>query len=115
MLPDVRIILRDIRGAIEEIESFTSGMDEATFKKQVVVRNATHWSLAVIGEAMRRLRDLDMRTAETISEWDRIIRFRNQILHGYSVIKFDVTWRVVQTKLPVLRREVDALLAEADI
>lgn len=49
-------------------------------------------------------------TAERITEWHRIIAFRNQLIHGYGVIKNELTWDIVQSKLPVLRRDVQTLL-----
>jgi uncharacterized protein with HEPN domain len=34
------------------------------------------------------------------------------LIHGYADVDDRLVWDVVESKLPVLRREVDALLAE---
>jgi uncharacterized protein with HEPN domain len=32
------------------------------------------------------------------------------IIHGYDTLKNDVTWMIVQEKLPILRKELEDLL-----
>ena len=41
---------------------------------------------------------------------ESIIAFRNQLIHGYGVIRNEITWDIIEKKLPVLRADVDALL-----
>ena len=38
------------------------------------------------------------------------IRFRHVLVHGYDVVDPDITWAILQEKLPVLRNEVEGLL-----
>jgi hypothetical protein len=33
-------------------------------------------------------------------------------MHGYGVIKNNITWNIVETKLPILVRELSSLLGE---
>jgi uncharacterized protein with HEPN domain len=66
----------------------------------------------IIGEAMSQLRDFDNTTALRISEYLRIIGFRNQIIHGYGKIDDEITWRIIHDKLPILRQELESLLRE---
>ena len=61
---------------------------------------------------MSRLRDGDRETVERISEHWRIIGFRNQIIHGYGKLDVEISWRIIQDKLPILRHQVELLLAE---
>jgi len=49
-----------------------------------------------------------------ISNSSRIISFRNRLIHGYATISDHVVWGVLETNLPVLNREVKALLENAD-
>lgn len=63
---------------------------------------------------MGRLLKVDPATATRISEHRRIISFRNVLIHGYSAIDNEIVWSIVETKLPILRAEVDALLAQPD-
>ena len=50
--------------------------------------------------------------AARISDATRIIAFRNVLIHGYSLVKHDLVWSVVQNELPKLMREVEGLLRE---
>ena len=47
-----------------------------------------------------------------ISEYQRIISFRNVLIHNYADVDSLLVWDVVETKLPILINEVEALLAE---
>ncbi len=40
------------------------------------------------------------------------ISFRNRLIHGYFTVDDRVVWDVVQVHLPLLRREIEALLEE---
>ena len=55
---------------------------------------------------------LDEKLAARLSEYRRIIAFRNILIHGYADVDDRLVWDVATTKLSVLRREVDALLSE---
>jgi uncharacterized protein with HEPN domain len=77
-----------------------------------LLRAGIYYEFVVVGEALSQLRELDEATAERISEHWRIVGFRNQIIHGYAKIDDEITWRIIRDKLPVLRRELEELLAE---
>jgi uncharacterized protein with HEPN domain len=78
-----------------------------------IQRAAVEREFEVIGEALARLAKLDVELAAQISEHERIIAFRNILIHGYAEVDDRLVWDVVETKLPVLRREIDALLGGA--
>ena len=53
----------------------------------------------------------DPTTASKISEHQRIIAFRNILIHGYAEIDHRIVWSVLELKLPVVRREAESLLS----
>jgi uncharacterized protein with HEPN domain len=65
-----------------------------------------------MGEALRQLDERDHETASKITEFKRIIGFRNILIHGYSLVKHDRVWSIVENQLPALLAEVEAVLAE---
>mgnify|MGYP001562582690 CR=1 FL=1 len=69
-------------------------------------------SLEIIGEAIGQLGKVDPVAVEGITAHRQIVAFRNILAHGYSAVDDTVVWDVLQINLPVLRREVDAKLAE---
>jgi len=65
----------------------------------------------IIGEALSQLRLRDESMVEHITESHRIIGFRNQIVHGYRKLDDAISWRIVETKLPVLIGDLKRLMA----
>ena|SRR5437764_834337 len=107
-----RKLLQDALEAAIAVEEFTHGRVFEELSKEKLLRSAIYWQFALIGEALARLQKLDKGTFNRISESWRIVGFRNQILHGYDVIQDNITWQIIQDKLPILRRELKELLAE---
>lgn len=112
MPPEARQYLLDIRAAAIGIRSRAADLTAEAFRADAWFLSAVNWNFAVIGEAMSKLRDTDLETASRVSEWQKIVQFRNQLIHGYTQIDPDITWRIVQSKLPILLDEVEALPAE---
>jgi len=107
-------LLSDILEAGERIRQYTRGKTRDNFLTEGQVRDAANWNFSVIGEALSQLHKLDAGTAERITEWQRIIAFRNQLIHGYGVIKNEITWDIIENKLPILMTEISCLLASPD-
>ncbi len=63
---------------------------------------------------MRNSRVWMLLLAARITDAHSIIAFRNILVHAYAQVDDRIVWGIVQTKLPVLVREVAALMAEDD-
>lgn len=46
-------------------------------------------------------------------EYQRVIAFRNVLIHGYAEVDDRLVWDLSQTRLPKLRQQVDELLQKA--
>lgn len=79
-----------------------------------MLRLAVERAFAIIGEALVQLTRLDTTLAARITESRSIIAFRNILIHAYAQVDDRIVWGIIQTKLPVLVREVTALMAERD-
>lgn len=112
MRPEARKYLYDIRQAVALLREFTTGKTFADYEHDAMLRAAVEREFGIIGEAMTRLADLDAPTAGRISDFHRIIAFRNVLVHGYAVVDDRLVWDVLERSLPTLAREVEALLAE---
>lgn len=110
MPPEIRKLLADIREAATAIAEFSTGREMADLAADKLLRSAIYYQFVIIGEAISQLRQLDETVVEKISEYWRIIGFRNQIIHGYAKIDDEITWRIILDKLPILQREVEVLL-----
>ena len=96
----------------KSIAEAAQGKSLDDLKNDKLLRAGIYYWFTVIGEALTQLRQFDEATVERISESPKIIGFRNQVVHGYAKIEDEITWRIVQTKLPILQRELEQLLAE---
>jgi uncharacterized protein with HEPN domain len=80
------------------------------FKSDLMLRSAVERQLSIIGEAINRLRKENPGQASQISEFEKIVAFRNLLIHAYDQVDHAITWEIVQEKLPILADEVAALL-----
>uniref|UniRef100_A0A831X8P9 DUF86 domain-containing protein n=1 Tax=Thermorudis peleae TaxID=1382356 RepID=A0A831X8P9_9BACT len=99
-----------MRQAAELIASFTAGKTFADYEVDALLRSAVERQFEIIGEALARLARLDETLASRISEYRRIIAFRNILIHGYADVDHHIVWDIIESKLPTLRREVTTLL-----
>jgi hypothetical protein len=76
-----------------------------------LLRSAVDRLFTIIGEALTRLEKLDASVASRISDYRKIIGFRNVLIHGYEVIDDAIVWTTVQNHLPILKQQVETLLA----
>ena len=106
--------LFDIDEACRAVRDFTKGKTFEDYRRDLMLRSAVERQFEIIGEALNRLHHVDPHTAEQIPEFQRIIAFRNILIHGYAAIQNDTVWGVVEGNLPALADRVGRLLSEPD-
>lgn len=110
MHPRAPKLLEDIRNAADFVKTATLGVVLMQFKQDRLLRQAVERNFEIIGEAVRRLEKDDPDTAARITNYRRIIAFRNVLIHGYDVIDPAIVWSAVEDDLVPLLRDVQALL-----
>lgn len=78
-----------------------------------MLRMAVERAFSIIGESLVQLAREYPSVAMRVSESRNIIAFRNILIHAYAHIDDRIVWEIVEYKLPVLIREVSALMDEA--
>jgi uncharacterized protein with HEPN domain len=111
MKDETRKNLIDILQAAEEIENFVSDIKFKTYQTTPVIKRAVERDFEIIGEALNRIRNIDSELLEKISEHQRIIGFRNILIHGYDIVDETIVWQAVTKHLPVLVKEVKEILS----
>jgi len=107
---DNRDSLDDIMERILLTEEFVQpGRD--TFFSSRMAQEAVIRNLEIIGEASRNLTD-DLKDKHPEVPWKRIGAFRNFVAHAYWTIKLDHVWAIVENDLPVLKPQIEAIIAE---
>jgi uncharacterized protein with HEPN domain len=102
--------LFDMRKAASLLAQFTTGKGFADYDRDAMLRAAVEREFEIIGEALGQLAKLDEELAAGISEHRAIVAFRNILIHGYAEVDDRLVWDVVESKLPILIREIEALL-----
>jgi len=101
--------LGHIVDSIVAIERYTSAGKDA-FMAQTIVQDAVVRNFEIIGEAAGRLSP-EIRNRSTLL-WNKIIAFRNRLIHAYWSVDFQLVWDVIENELPALKVEVHRLQSE---
>ena len=102
--------LWDIHDAASFILVVTEGKTLGNYSEDRLLRQAIERNFEIVGEAVGRLARNDPETASRLSEHERIVAFRNVLIHGYDLVDDELVWDTIRTKLPVLLSEVEELL-----
>ena len=90
-----RKLLEDIRDAAAFVLDNTRGLSAAAYSANRLLRQAVERNFEIIGESVNRLRKLDPPVAVGITDADRIVAFRNVLIHTYHLIDDAEVWRVI--------------------
>lgn len=103
--------LHQIIQCIDEIYQFIGQpMVFEIYDSNALMQKAVERNLEIIGEAVKRLKEIDDTIA--ITDARKIINTRNLISHGYDEIQNDRIWVIIIKSLPLLKKEVEDLLAK---
>ena len=111
-LPDY---LGHITEAIERIQRYTGGLDEAGFVRSQLVQDAVIRNFEIIGEASRNIERHHPDFADAHPELPLAVAYemRNALAHGYFKVDLSIVWKTIGNDLPPLLRVVSALHAQA--
>lgn len=107
---ETRTLLEDVRQAVEAIRRFTANKSLQDYLADDQLQASVERKFEITGEALNRLSHLDPDTVERIEGYQRIIAFRNTLIHGYSAIDNRIVWDIVLTHLPKLESDIRQLL-----
>jgi uncharacterized protein with HEPN domain len=105
--------LRDILEAIADIESFTSGVDYASFVANREKVLAVVKLLENIGEAVKQIPD-DKRNLYPKIPWKSVAGTRDIFMHQYWEIDTEVVWATLQDSLPLLKMVIVQMAAQEE-
>lgn len=111
---EVRKYLFDIQESAGLAAQFTAGKSFEDYQSDPMLRLAVERAFSILGEALVQLTREDAGVAASISDCRNIIAFRNILIHAYAQIDDRIVWDIVQYKLPVLIRDVKALMEQGD-
>jgi len=94
--------------AIDLIENFMADTPDFDFyQKDLKTQSAIERQLAIIGEALNKLKQIESKLS--IKNDKQIIGFRNRLIHAYDNIDNTIVWVIVKRHLPELKIEIKHL------
>ncbi len=110
MQPKTLKYLLDIQSVISEIELIKTKTNNNfnQFKSDFILQRAIERDLEIIGEAVRKITELD--DSVKLSSTKNIIGLRNIISHAYDSIEPEMIWGIIQNNIPVLNEEVNNII-----
>ena len=109
---EVKKHLLDAEQAAERIARFTDRKSFDDYVSDDLLKSAVERQFEIVGEAVNRLSKIAPEIGQRITQFRRIIAFRNILIHGYDAIDDTVVWDVVAQHLPILRAELQSLLSD---
>lgn len=88
-------LIEDFLGPISLFEDYSVDLK---------TKSAIERQLAIIGEAVKKIKDID--PSEPITSHSDIIGLRNILIHGYDTVDDDTVWSIIKEDLDVLKKEV---------
>jgi uncharacterized protein with HEPN domain len=110
----VQDYIQHIIAAVERIETYVQGFDRAAFIENTLVQDAVIRNFEIIGEAASKIQAADSAFAQNNPQLrlDLAYRMRNALIHSYDSVNLVTVWNTIQNDLPILKRQMVALLAQ---
>jgi uncharacterized protein with HEPN domain len=101
--------LVDASNACQLVEEFLKGRTRSDLDSDLLLQSAVLHQLLVLGEAVRRLSE-SFRECHPEIPWSGFIGLRNVIIHQYDMVDLNKIWEIATVEVPLLYRQVHALL-----
>jgi len=106
-----RLYLEDIIDSIEKIQSFTAEMDINSFIRDDKTKSAVIREFEIIGEAAKKI-SLEIKQQHIEIPWSDMAKMRDKLIHWYFGINYQIIWKTIQERLPVIKTDIRKILLE---
>jgi len=97
--------------SIALIEQYSKGVAEVDFFNSNQMQDSIIRRIEIIGEAVKNLPE-DVRNEYPVVPWKKIAGIRDMLIHKYFGIDIELTWEVVQSDIPNLKKEILRIKSE---
>ena len=104
-----RLRLLDMRDAAEKARRYAAGRTRADIEDDEMLQSALVREVMVVGEAANHVSEETRAQAPDI-DWGDIVGMRNNLVHAYWKVNYDVLWDVITYRLPPLLSELNRLI-----
>ena len=100
----------DILQACKHIKQFTAGKNFDEYASDILLKSAVERQFGIIGEALSKVKKEEPNLLDQIRESEKIIAFRNVVVHGYDIISDQMVWDIVSTKIDNLLEDCKQII-----
>lgn len=111
MSPSPREFLQHIQQELEYLEQTRSRISREEFSLDPTYQRAFARSLEIIGEATKKL-DRGFTDRYSDIPWSDMAKLREQLIHHYFGIDYELVWSIVDEDLPPLKPKITELLQQ---
>ena len=108
MKRDINLFIQDILDNINNIESFSKGLNKEKFESNKLRQNAIIRCLEIIGEAAKNIPD-SFREKYPNIPWKKIAGFRDVLSRAYFGVSIDRVWNIIELDLTNLKKEIEKI------
>ncbi len=108
MIRDDQVYLAHIVDALEQISTYTNGMDDEAFRANRLVQDAVIRQFEIVGEATKNL-SANFRESHSSLPWKDLAGFRDKLIHQYFGVDLSTVWQSVVDDVPFLLDEVQKI------
>lgn len=112
MKHDPKVCFLDVLNACQQILNFSENMTFEEYSSNDLVKSAVERKFEIIGEALNRVKKIDVTQLESVADFEQIIGFRNVIAHGYDSISDRIVWDTINDSIPMLIKEINDKINE---
>ncbi|HLC73179.1 MAG TPA: DUF86 domain-containing protein [Candidatus Nanoarchaeia archaeon] len=113
MKRDIGLFIEDILNSIKNIEEFSKNLDKDKFSKDILRQSAIIRQLEIIGEAAKNVPNSFREKYPNIA-WKDIAGVRDILSHAYFGVNLDRIWKIIETDLPKLKKEISRIKINED-
>jgi len=95
---------------LARIKEFTEAGND-TFMSSKLIQDAVLRNLHTLTESTLRLSD-GLKNIHPEVAWKEIAKFRHVVVHDYLGVNLERVWKIIEGDLPVLKRQVRAILSD---
>jgi uncharacterized protein with HEPN domain len=98
MARDEMIYLRHILDAINVVEEYLQGVNEAQFNQTRLLQDGVIRQIEIVGEAVRHI-SKDIRRTYPEIPWQDVAGMRDKLIHDYFGVDIEKVWLTAQEDL----------------